>query len=262
MSSFLVMVQSLYPALGIFFAYLRYFVGNAIYVWGAQGQNLSEMTQTEAEAWIRNREYNHNGITDEKRESNAQRSINLYRKRLAAGVNPIYAFDCSGLIMYFLQNLLHLCSDKSAQMLYDACDYHPAMTELREGDLLFYSQYNNPEKIGHVGVYIGDGQAIECRNHDVGVVITKLATRPWNFAGHLPMLDPYLTPQVEDHPKFTQVTSPMSKGDTYLAMQKALIAANFTDQNGDALKPDSKWGKKSCAAFMKMLTFYRGGESA
>lgn len=32
---------------------------------------------------------------------------------------------------------------------------------------------------GHVGIYIGNGEVIEARGHAYGVVITKLARRPW-----------------------------------------------------------------------------------
>lgn len=32
---------------------------------------------------------------------------------------------------------------------------------------------------GHIGIYIGNGEVIEARGHDYGVVLTKLKERPW-----------------------------------------------------------------------------------
>lgn len=36
---------------------------------------------------------------------------------------------------------------------------------------------------GHVGVYIGNGEVIEAMGHAYGVVLTKLARRPWTMWG-------------------------------------------------------------------------------
>ena len=50
-----------------------------------------------------------------------------------------------------------------------------------------------------------------------------------------------------------EVTKPMLKGDGVEAMQKALNANGYTDDNGNALEEDGKWGSKSQAAFRKLL---------
>lgn len=39
---------------------------------------------------------------------------------------------------------------------------------------------------GHVGVYIGNGEVIEARGHEYGVVKTKLGSRPWRWWGKCP----------------------------------------------------------------------------
>ena len=50
-----------------------------------------------------------------------------------------------------------------------------------------------------------------------------------------------------------EVTSPMLRGDGISAMQRALNANGYTDDNGKVLEEDGKWGSKSQAAFRKLL---------
>ncbi len=76
-----------------FLEYLEEQVKNgSIYVWGGQGQNHEVIS----ESWIRSMETS---------EDNADRAIALWKKRVAEGKGEVLrAFDCSGLIMYYLQN--------------------------------------------------------------------------------------------------------------------------------------------------------------
>ena len=59
----------------------------------------------------------------------------------------------------------------------------------------------------------------------------------------------------EKEPMATQfeVIKPMLKGDGVKAMQNALNVNGYTDDNGNALEEDGKWGSKSQAAFRKLL---------
>jgi len=160
--------------IGDFIAYLKSHVGKAIYVWGGQGQTRI------TEAWIRKRE-NFN-------ENNIKRVMALWNKLQAAGVVPIAAFDCSGLVMFYLQNLKGIYeTDLSAAGLYREC-HIIARNELREGDLLFR---HNGNKIYHVGIYVNEGRVIECKGRDDGVVerdIDASGRGYWNRYGRLPAL--------------------------------------------------------------------------
>ena len=104
-----------------FIEYLRAQLGN-IYAWGGQGDNLSGLH--DPIKWIKGQEDD---------AENRQRVINFYKKRKAEGQYPIKAFDCSGLIMYFLDDLHGVMDDKSAQMLYQKCK-KIKKDELQEGD--------------------------------------------------------------------------------------------------------------------------------
>ena len=74
-----------------FIKYLYEHIGDA-YVWGAQGQKLSGMTEQNLIKWVRGHETS---------TVNADRALRFIANSTK---NPLYAFDCSGLIMYFFQN--------------------------------------------------------------------------------------------------------------------------------------------------------------
>lgn len=220
--------------------YLRSRIGS-IYVWGAQGENvLAEANPLE---WIRSKETN---------ETNAQRAYALFKQRKQEGVNPILAYDCSGLVVAFLLDVGILKADRTAQALYDMCETKLRMGELEPGDFVFvYTEAS--AKITHIGVYVGDGKVIEARGRDYGVVETNLDERPWNRFGRLAALAPY----VSEHPLSPMslaVCKPVLSGDAYAAMQEALNALGYTDSDGNMLTVDGKWGKRSRQAYDKCVT--------
>ena len=163
-----------------FLAYLEKQVGH-IYVWGAQGKNLTELERKKSnpEQWIKNRETSN---------TNANRAIALYRKKKAAGVDPILAYDCSGLVMYFLQNMKGVIGvDLSAASIYSKCE-KLGRDDLEPGDFVFR---HNGKTVHHIGVYVGGGKVIESMGRDVGVVkrsIDASGSKYWNRYGRLEAL--------------------------------------------------------------------------
>ncbi len=155
-----------------FIGYLLGHVGRAIYVWGGQGE--TDIT----EEWIRARETS---------AANAERAIAYWKKQQAAGISPIAAFDCSGLIVHYLKDVAgFLKSDMTAAGLYRQCT-PVARNDLARGDLVFR---HNGKKIHHVGVYLGDGTAVEAQGRDAGVTRRALdagGTGYWNRCGRLPL---------------------------------------------------------------------------
>lgn len=123
-----------------------------VYVWGGNGQ-------TEISAgWIRRMDTS---------ESNAQRSIRFWEKQKAAGMTELAAFDCSGLISRYLQDLGLVASKRNCNHLWAMCE-PVTRAELRPGNLLFRE---NSEGMYHVGVYIGGGKVVEAKGRDDGVVL-------------------------------------------------------------------------------------------
>lgn len=221
-----------------FIEYLRAQLGY-IYVWGAQGQNV--LAQPDPEEWIRGMETN---------AANATRAINLFNQRKLEGMNPILAYDCSGLVVNFLLENGIIKGDRTAQMLYDLCDIKLAQPS-QAGDFCF--RYDPAKKrIVHIGVYTGNGLVIEAKGRDDGVVETGLATYPWNRFGRLTALAPYLT-DYPDNPMPLDVVKPCHEGEAYAKMQEALNSLGYTDDNGDYLAVDGKWGKKSRQAWDKAV---------
>lgn len=152
---------------------LRSQVNRGIYVWGANGENLSEMQ--DPEAWIRNKETS---------AENAERAIKLYRKRKAAGVKEIRAFDCSGLVYWALKTLKLIDKDASSRGLYKLCTPIEE-EELKPGDLVFH---DDGKQIVHVGAWVTGGYQIESMGRDVGVVKSKRKAGYWTKFGRYPKL--------------------------------------------------------------------------
>lgn len=97
--------------------------------------------------------------------------------------------DCVGLIKGYLWSdtptsipKYDSSQDVSANMMRANCSERGAISTMPDipGVLVFMS--------GHVGVYIGNGEVIEARGHEYGVVKTKLALRPWKWWGKCPYL--------------------------------------------------------------------------
>lgn len=218
-----------------FINYLLPHVGDA-YVWGAQGEILSDMTQDEIVAFVDRRE------TSQKNEDRALAFIANAKKK------PLYAFDCNGLINFWFQNTKRWRKgDASADTLYGECKTkgkRTAATKLEAGDLLFRW---NGEKMNHVGVYIGDGMAIEAKGRDDGVVLRPLnasGSAYWTHYGKHPFL------LVEDEPepepekaKVITMTSPMMRGNDIKALQEALNGLGY-----DCGEADGIAGSKTIAA--------------
>ena len=146
-------------SIGSFVTYLKKEAENgSIYVWGAQGE--SDIS----ESWIKKKETS---------TENANRAVKLWKKRVNAGYKNIRAFDCSGLGMFYLQNLAGIYGhDMNADSMMKECRAI-SREELSAGDLVF-RVFRNGDKKGcayHIGYVVSDDlQVIEAKGRDDGVV--------------------------------------------------------------------------------------------
>lgn len=223
-----------------FIKYLESHIGDA-YVWGAQGQCISDMTAAEFGDWLDRRE---------DKESDRDRVRRFVAK---SDKNPLYAFDCSGLILYYLQNLKgYLSSDTNANGLYGQCikgqkGELAANTPLKAGDLLFRDSGGRKT---HVGVYIGNGYQIEAKGRDYGVVKHKVSYSYWTHYGVHPVL------QEEDAPKaptVIRITSPLMRGEDIRTLQTALNAMGYDSGEADGIA-----GTKTLAAVQAFAMAHLG----
>ena len=86
------------------------------------------------------------------------------------GASP-KGFDCSGLV-YYVYGQYGYSLQRGAGSQYRTDGRHVDKDELQPGDLVFFS--DNVDPIGHVGMYIGDGQFIHASTGKGQVIITDL----------------------------------------------------------------------------------------
>jgi cell wall-associated NlpC family hydrolase len=98
----------------------------------------------------------------------------------------VYGFDCSGLTMYALAPWRHLAHFAATQYT-QVGHFHPALNYLMPGDLVFWSKDGTIQGIGHVAVYIGNGNVVQAPHSGDIIRITPIyevesgtmgATRP------------------------------------------------------------------------------------
>ena len=171
-----------------------------------------------------------------------------------------YATDCQGLLDAYLTYELGEKTDVNADYNYRKwCTGKGKTSEIERpyelGEAVFMA--NSRGKMSHVGWICGldsDGEllVVEARGLSYGVVVTRLEDRPWTNRGLMTKKFEYDKEEKPMGTKF-EVVSPMLRGDGITAMQRALNANGYTDDNGNALEEDGKWGSKSQAAFRKLL---------
>lgn len=177
-----------------------------------------------------------------------------------SGMQPDdYATDCQGLLDAYLTYVQGEKTDVNADYNYRKwCTGKGKTSEIERpyelGEALFMA--NSGGKMKHIGWICGtdsDGEPliVEARGLNYGVVVTRLEDRAWTHRGLMTKKFDYK----EDKPmaiKF-EVIKPMLKGDGVKAMQNALNVNGYTDDSGNKLVEDGKWGSKSQAAFRKLL---------
>lgn len=86
------------------------------------------------------------------------------------GTDPNTGADCSGFVQYVYRHFGYELPRVSYQQATAGTEV--SLDELQPGDLLFY---NRDGQIGHVAIYIGDGQTVQARGTAYGICITNLA---------------------------------------------------------------------------------------
>lgn len=215
-----------------FIAYLNKQVDNhSIYVWGAQGEDASVIT----ESWIRRRENGTGGYSSGL--SYASAAVNYWKQQCAAGFKAILrAFDCSGLGVYWLFNLKHLISgDRNAHGLMGLCTLIN-FSQRRRGCWLF--RVNEKGRATHIGYMVTDTLVVHAKGRVYGVVREVAKESYWHKCG-IPKLfaseillggATTTTQQVTTSGAyvFNRVLKSGIKGEDVKALKKLLAAAGFT----------------------------------
>lgn len=208
--------------LELFIAYLEEQVKNhSIYVWGAQGQT----TPTITEAWIKSKENS---------TENANRAINFWKRQVVLGYGGVLrAFDCSGLAMYYLQNLKGIYkSDMTANSLMGKCE-KITRGELKKGDWVFKT--NSRGEATHIGYVVDDAlSVIEAKGRDDGVVKRNIDAKSnyWNAFARPSVFSEYIKLQA---PLKLSLTSPLTQGDDIRLLQQALNGLGYPCGKADGI---------------------------
>lgn len=171
-----------------FYKYCKHFYGEnrsivGIYVSGGQGEQAPKLS----DKWITRMEQD---------PANRQRAIAAYHKaqeNLKPG-QTICAFDCSGLIMYFLQNQKGISDDRTARGIYSTLCTPIQADMLYPGDLVFRADASG--KIVHCGIVLSEVDnkmypILESKGRDYGVVCSffRPGSGTWNRYGRLKCLE-------------------------------------------------------------------------
>jgi cell wall-associated NlpC family hydrolase len=94
----------------------------------------------------------------------------------------VKGFDCSGLSLYAWAPYISLDHYAAAQY-WQAGRIHPATSQLRPGDLTFWSSNGSPSGIHHVAIYIGGGNVVQAPQSGSVIQVTPLWDVDWGYLG-------------------------------------------------------------------------------
>lgn len=137
------------------------------YLWGGQHTKL---TPENYKAVIARKE---------KTDENRRKAEAYCEKMFARGYEVLYAYDCSGLGVYWLYNLEHLYkSDVNANTMMGRCKL--VTTPPKRGYWVFKL---SGSRATHIGYMISDTELIEAKGRSYGVTKTTFRAKDWSCWG-------------------------------------------------------------------------------
>lgn len=164
------------------------------YLWGGQHTKLTPDNYVEI---IHKREDGRGKYADG--TTYAEASIAFCKKKFDQGATVLYAYDCSGLGMYWIQNLQHIWNDKTADGMMRCCTELIRSEPPERGWWVF--KQNDRGKATHIGYMVDNEYLIEAKGRKFGVVKTKWREKDWSIWG-IPSIfeDEIRTPEPEPEP--------------------------------------------------------------
>ena len=214
-----------------FIDYLTSWVGKGMYIMGGQHTMISSEKD----------------VDKYKSGINATRAKATYRRIVKATGYPIvWAFDCSGLGMYWLYNLKHAATgDKTAHGMYGQCQ-KISLNEVSRGCWVFkvYTSGSKKGRAHHIGYCVGvqDNKPVivSARGRAYGVVEGE---EGWNAAG----IPSWFEDQIEITFILRRVLKKGCKGDDVKYIQKLL-----NDKYKFGLAEDGIYGSKTVKAVKEL----------
>ena len=165
------------------------------YVGGAQHLSL---TPSNYEAVIHAREKDSGGYPGGL--SYEQAAKNYCARLFDAGLTQLYAYDCSGLGMYWLQDVEHIYpSDKNANMMMSACTLY--RDDPKRGWWVF--KVNSVGRATHIGYMVDNTHVIEAQGRQTGVIKSVFNSRLWSKWGIPKIWEGVIPAPGDPHPGHT-----------------------------------------------------------
>lgn len=159
-----------------FIEYLAEQIGQP-YLWGGQHTRLTPETY---EVIIHKREGGRGKYPDGTTYADA--SIAYCKKLFDAGAAELYAYDCSGLGMFWLQTVKHIYDhDANANTLMGRCSNLGTADPPEKGWWCFITDSNG--KATHIGYMVDNNIIVEAKGRKFGVVESKWAFKNWSIWG-------------------------------------------------------------------------------
>lgn len=175
-----------------FIKYLTDQIGQP-YLWGGQHTRLTPETY---EAIIHKREDGRGKYADGTTYADA--SIEYCKRLFDNGATVLFAYDCSGLGMYWLADLKHIYHDMTADSMMHKCEGVTTSGEPKRGWWVF--RLTNG-RATHIGYMVSDTELIEAKGRKYGVTKTKFKKSGWTQWG-IPKVfyDEIVTPEPQPVP--------------------------------------------------------------
>jgi cell wall-associated NlpC family hydrolase len=105
------------------------------------------------------------------------------------GNTPQGGFDCSGLVDYVFRDVAGILLPRTAEQISEIPAPIVERDRLESGDLLFF--HHRTRRIGHVGIYVGEGRFVHAPNEGGTVRLDRLDDAYWrehySFAKRIPL---------------------------------------------------------------------------
>ena len=188
------------------------------YVWGGQHTRLTPL--------------NYKAVIARKETTaeNARRAEAYCEKMFAEGYGELFAYDCSGLGVFWLTDLKHLWkSDVNANTMMGRCELRPDLP--KRGWWVFRLTGN---RATHIGYMVDDEYLIEAKGRDYGVVKTKFRAKDWGCWG-IPNVfkDEIIDPPVPPEPPAEHYVEVVGKSVNVRTADSKKGKILFTAHRGD-----------------------------
>lgn len=140
-----------------------------------RSNNTKQNNTQKEETKIENKEVNTSTSSNEKGQEVANYAKQFVGYRYVYGASsPSKGFDCSGLTMYVYKQFgVSLSHSATAQ---SKVGTKVSKSNLKPGDLVFFTDYKTGKGIGHVGIYIGNNNFVHASTEKTGVKTSSLTS--------------------------------------------------------------------------------------